>query len=362
MKKKLQFIFKKISYKLFFIIYGKIKGHINASKNKEINIKKSILGDKVYNVYFVDKGRLYTDTINDTAIISNQKLIIGPSFQYRKNINVNSKKNIVYEKGTPRIKRSINGTVVSILSGGAGNSNYWHWLFDVLPRIKIAKNVIDNIKNKYLLVPSMTKKFQTQSLKLLKINKKKILPSNIFRHIDAKQIISTDHPYVFGKNPSKSIHNIPLWITKWLRKKFILKINKLQKKNLKIYIDRDNSEFNKRRIVNHKELLKFFKKEGFKIIKLEKLNFKKQIEYFYNAKIIVGLHGAGFANLVFAKKKTKILEIKSKTAGNVIKNLALKNQLSYKSLSIKPTIDFKNQFGEIFVSLDKLKKILYGII
>ena len=28
--------------------------------------------------------------------------------------------------------------MLSLLTGGAGNNNYWHWLFDVLPRIELS--------------------------------------------------------------------------------------------------------------------------------------------------------------------------------------------------------------------------------
>ena len=41
--------------------------------------------------------------------------------------------------------------------------------------------------------------------------------------------------------------------------------------------------------------------------------------FFFNAKKMVGLHGAGFANIVFCKPNTKILELQSNTAGDIIK-------------------------------------------
>ena len=43
--------------------------------------------------------------------------------------------NIVFKKGTPRKLTNLNGSVLSLLTGGGGNNNYWHWLFDVLRRI-----------------------------------------------------------------------------------------------------------------------------------------------------------------------------------------------------------------------------------
>ena len=63
--------------------------------------------------------------------------------------------------------------------------------------------------------------------------------------------------------------------------------------------------------------LKIFKEKGFSILTLSDLSFIDQTKLFYNASEIVGLHGAGFANLVFCKPGTKILELKSDTAGSV---------------------------------------------
>jgi len=137
-KKYLQKVFKKISYSFFLGIYGKIENIIKNSNDDRIQEKKIVEKELKYKVYIISKGRLYTDRIHDTAAILDNKIIEGPSFQLRQidNCIYNSKieDNIVFEKGTPRKLKKLNGTVLSLLTGGAGNNNYWHWLFDVLPR------------------------------------------------------------------------------------------------------------------------------------------------------------------------------------------------------------------------------------
>ena len=60
------------------------------------------------------------------------------------------------------------------------------------------------------------------------------------------------------------------------------------------------------------EIKSFLKSKGFKIFKLSNLDFKEQINIFNNAEIIIGPHGAGFANLVFCKKNTKVIELNQK--------------------------------------------------
>ena len=80
-------------------------------------------------------------------------------------------------------------------------------------------------------------------------------------------------------------------------------------------------------------------------MKLGDLNFKEQVELFNSAESYSrSFHGAGFGNIVFAKKNTKIIELKSKTAGRVIENLANTNNLIYKSIECEPsTFNLENQ-------------------
>ena len=76
----------------------------------------------------------------------------------------------------------------------------------------------------------------------------------------------------------------------------------------RIYIDRDDIDPERnsnRRIINEIELRNMLEKLGFTFVKLKELSFNKQISIFHNAQIILGLHGAGFANLVFCKLRLK---------------------------------------------------------
>ena len=84
LKKKFQNYFKSIGYFIFKIFYGEIKNIINPENTKDINID-FVKKDKkfIYKIYKIENGRLYTDTVNDTAIIKNNKIIEGPSFQFR---------------------------------------------------------------------------------------------------------------------------------------------------------------------------------------------------------------------------------------------------------------------------------------
>ncbi len=359
-KKKIQNFFKNIGYKLFFLIYGRIKEVLTLNEKNKFKIEEVLLGEKqLYRIFEISNGRLYTDTVSDAAFIIDDKIIEGPSFQYRNAINQNCNQNIVFEKGTPKFQKKIDGTVFSLLTGGAGNFNYWHWIFDVLPRIGIIekKDLLKQID--YFLFPDTKKKFQKESLDLLKIKNSKRLSSLSHRHIYAKKIFTVDHPYVITNNATTDIQNIPLWIIKWLQSKFILK-NQI-KKDLpkKIYINRKDSVYeslNIRKIINENEVVEFLEKNGFVSVILSDLSFEDQIKLFMNADFVTGLHGAGYANIVFCSPNTKILELKPYSSGDVIKNLSKNSSLSYRDISIKPSINnLQNQSGQIIIPITELK-------
>ena len=367
-KKSFQKFFKFISYSLFKILYGNVEGVIDPNNNDEIEIKfVKKNGEINYNVYKVKNGRLYTDRINDTAIIKNNKIIKGPSFQFRidnsRVINGDVKENIIFTKGTPRLQKKIKGKVLSLLTGGAGNDNYWHWLFDVLPRIDICENIIELDKIDFFLLPDNKRKFQIETLEILGIPQRKQISSVNFRHIISKELYVTNHPVVLTNDATAGIQNMPLWISEWLKKKFIKKnINEKVNFSKKIYIDRSDSISNikdLRSITNEEEIKQFLLQNGFKIIKLGDLHFKDQVLTFNNADIVVGLHGAGFANLAFCKSNTKIIELRNRTAGKMIENLAIKNKLFYKPLNCETNkFDHSNQFGHINVPIKKLEEFI----
>jgi capsular polysaccharide biosynthesis protein len=352
----LQSKFKKISYFLFSFIYPKIKKSINVEEDSRIEVNKIFQEDGLmYEVFTIPNGRLYTDTIHDTAVILEDRLIKEASFQLRDNKNSASNNNIVFSKGTSRLQKKIKGTVLSLLTGGGGNNNYWHWLFDVLPRIELSKLRKNSEYVTHYLFPNLETKFQRETLDLLEIKKDQRLSSKIFRHIAADKLIITSHPHVLNDVDEKN-ETIPVWIIKFLQNSFLKKI-KSKSFPKKIYIDRKDSKFNlkqTRAINNEEEVVNCLNKKGFKKISLSEHSFIDQVSIFNNADIIAGLHGSGFSNIVFSKKGVKVLEFKSEKTGNVIKNLAKNCKLNHISIVgdlIKPA---PNQQGLINININSL--------
>ena len=348
-------MYKKIIYFLISFFYPLPK-KIRKPYRTELLIKK--INKIFYKVFQLENARLYTDTIHNFGIIKDKYLIDGPSYQYINNNLSHIRKNKILENGTPRKMIYLKGSVLSLLSGGGANKNYFHWLFDVLPKLYLFEQVHSLKKIDYFLFPNLDLSFQKQTLRLLNINRKKCLSSIDHRHIFSDKIFVTSHPYVLNFNSKYGSRNIPDWISSWLKKRF-LKFSSNKFKYDKIYIDRKiKNTFNERYLINNREIRNYLTKKDFKILYLEDYSFKDQISIFKNAKIIIGLHGAGFANIVFCKKGTKIIEILNKSTGPQIKNLAEQNNLKYTRVIGISDKNSHEQGGSMKISLNYLKKKL----
>jgi len=352
----MKFFFKKIRIYLFILIYGSIK--FNNSRLSKHKVKSIKITNKKYNIYELNNVRVYTDT-NDIAYIDNDnKIIQGPSIQIRNSRYSNIRNNVSIKNGTPQILKKINTRTFSLLCGAHGNNNYFHWFFDVLPRIYIFKKVFKINSKDTFLVPSLEHEYQRESLKFLGI--KNIVNAYKKNHLLCKKVIA-----VFFDAVNKKDDKIPRWATTYIAKSFTNKIKRNNKtKYSKIYIDRKDSNSNKiRKIINENDLKKYLKKENFTLISLSNLTFKKELSIFKNAKIVVGLYGAGLTNLIFMTSTKRVIELKHNKSGDLYKNIALAKNLKYSKVTcIKSNSNNKSERkfdGLIYCPINKLKKEIF---
>ena len=359
-KKKIQFYFKRFFQLVFVLIYGKIKYKNNVITSKNITKKKieNIISDinssKSYFSYKIENGRVYTDYVEHVAIIDGNTLVNEASYQQISGELKDAKENIVLTKGTPRIKKRIEGRVFSLVQGASGNNNYFHWIFDILPKIKLCSEhyLLKEIDFFYI---SNLQNFQKQTLSILNIEEDKILNSDLYRHIQASELIVVDHPWYHKGFILDQVEFLPSWIIHWLKDVY-LKYAKKFDNNEKIYIDRTESKFNHCQIQNDNEIFNFLKEQGFSKYKVGELSFFEQIYLFNNAKIIIGAHGAAFTNLAFCKPNTKIIEIRPSTqSNNNYKRISQIGNLNYRLIKTKELDENQKKFGDIYLSIKKLE-------
>jgi len=83
-----------------------------------------------------------------------------------------------------------------------------------------------------------------------------------------------------------------------------------------------------RRWINEEECMQLLSSEGFQSVVLENMNLIDQVNIFRSADIILGPHGAGFTNLIFASPTTKIVEIRSEKQGGPYSSATCFEELS----------------------------------
>jgi capsular polysaccharide biosynthesis protein len=76
------------------------------------------------------------------------------------------------------------------------------------------------------------------------------------------------------------------------------------RRDRRIYISRRG----RRKVLNEDALVVRLSRHGFEVVDPESLPFAEQVELFYDAEIVVGTHGAGLTNLLFADR-ARVIEI-----------------------------------------------------
>ena len=364
-KKKLKTIYRKIIINLFYLIYTKPTNKIRKKDDSE-KIYNLTIDKNQYRIFEFINGRIYTDSNDTTAYISENNYVSDASLQYKKFDSINSRNqktldNEVLKIGTPKFKRKVNGSILSLISGGASRDNFTHWFTDVIPRIKIYQQKFNLKMITKFYLPSIKHKFQLESLSYLGIKKKDIITSEKYKHIEAKKIFATTHPCYHKPSKVKS------WSLMYLKKIYIKK--NTQKKYQKIFIDRDQfklldlNDLEKyagyRVLMNENEIRDYLSSIGFVIVKPENFSFSEQVQIFSSANYVVGLYGAAMMMLTFCKQKTKVLEIKPLRGGDEFKNISKLIKLKHKQIILKPIIESPTpQNGLLNCPIDKIKKEL----
>ncbi len=308
-KKKLKLYYRALVQIFFRYLYGKVLISNKNSKHikkEKINIPSfKTYSGKSYHIYKIKNARIFTDNNENVAVIKNNFILPLVSYQQINGKLNNSKYNSVINQGTPSFIKKLKGKVFNLCQGDSGN-NYFHFIFDIVPKIYLLSSKIDLKKIDYFYVTD-PKKWQIKIFEILGINKKKLLSSKKNNHIFAQEIYAVDHPWYNKGYIHYNVKKIPRWIVFQNRKVFLNNSKNIFKK--KIFLDRSQSKYNHCHINNLNDIKDLVIKRKFRIYRPEYLSFKNQINLFKNSSNIIGAHGAAFSNIIFCRPGTKIIEL-----------------------------------------------------
>jgi hypothetical protein len=106
------------------------------------------------------------------------------------------------------------------------------------------------------------------------------------------------------------------WICDWIRDMYKHIWSSVPVEEDKyIFISRSHPSTTNRRLLNEDAILPLLAKHKIKVYHLETMSFVEQLRLVCNAKLVMGVHGAGLAWIVFCRPETKVLEIMDTVEG-----------------------------------------------
>lgn len=306
-------------------------------------------------VIAVKSGRICTNAVNYAAIVAEDNKLIGDiSLQVG---STNPADNLVFKQKWFTTPMYLKGSAFHTLIGGSGDSNYFHWMIDSLPRLHLLKKAGWFDKVDWFVVPRSSLSYQKDTLRILGIDTTKTVEGHQIKHIQADKLYTS----TFVRN----IEHIPAWVCSFLRDSFLPVAQRTAITPKRIYISRQDSNY--RNVENEKAVVDLLQKYGFEKVLLSELAFTEQVTLFKNAEYIVSPHGAGLTNIVFCQPGTQVIEIFAKEyTPSLYADLASKVSLSYSHITSFSYPVARNQRAamhkSINVPLDKLEETIQKAI
>lgn len=241
------------------------------------------------------------------AVVTHNGLLISDSYHHRERLEQTEEFQIRHMKiqSSPTAVQTANFALyqpraipqklegISYLPFYYWHHNYHHWLLECLPLLieYVTHHDPERVK---LLLPQRLNTFQQSALDLCNIPLAVRLPFP-----DEGLCLETLYVPDLGKFSAPQFQRT--------REYLLNKLGLSPQPKRKLYISRQHAMG--RRVCNEAELLPLLYREGFEVLHLEHLSFAEQVRTFSEAAVIMGPHGAGLTNLLFAAKHTRIIEL-----------------------------------------------------
>ena len=249
----------------------------------------------------VDFGARYTLEITDGLVIGNYSAHLTPTgiLDYETSHYFSVKgwheHPIYLRTRLPKIEH-VPGTLLSLATRGTG-VNYYHVVMDLLERYAIFAESMPGERPDVLLVNRNTS-YARQYLELIGLDS--------FPAIEPTKHIALRADRLLVPSLPNKWNLAPPWTTQWLRENLPAKRTEGRPKRL--YVTRGDKK-NSRRVTNEAALLDILRPLGFEVFDPGRHSVQEQIDHFAAAEVVVGPHGAGLTNLVFAPPGVRILEL-----------------------------------------------------
>jgi len=228
----------------------------------------------------------------------------------------------------------------------SNSKNFFHWFLDVLQKLEfMERNYRDTAESAVVIIPSSHQAdFMASSIAAFDFR--------FFQQDNDQLLLVKNLLVVPNLAPTGNYRKeVVLNLRKRLRNYFLSELNESMQVK-RVYITRKNAT--KRKIINEDDLLPKLREFGFKVIDMDALSFKQQIQVMLGAEMLVSLHGAGLTHMLWMKNRGKVLEIRASgdCHNNCYFTLASDLELDYYySLADKIDVTQSTQLADYIIDL-----------
>jgi capsular polysaccharide biosynthesis protein len=191
-----------------------------------------------------------------------------------------------------------------------GANNWYHWLIEILPMAFLAERLPSEYSIYPFIVPKKIAQFSSfrESLELFLNGRKTVEIDELgFRFNELIVIDPISHgPFNLADGiwPAKEMFRYHPGLLLEYRNAILERLGIQQKTQSDlIFLARGND----RREFNEDEIHDIAIQHGFRLVHMETLSFREQVEVMFGAKVIIGASGAAFSNILFCQKGARVL-------------------------------------------------------
>jgi capsular polysaccharide biosynthesis protein len=171
---------------------------------------------------------------------------------------------------------------------------YWgHWIFDCLPRLYSLSHLPADEKVTLVISDDLPASWY-DSLACLLPPQCKVLRLPPRTWVQADDVVLAS--YASGRANSHMPPAFYAYVRHGCFARFGLPLEPVPRE--RIYVSRAGTRH--RRVLNESEMVAMLQRYGFRVVRLEDLDFRAQVELFHGAAVIVAADGSNWANMMFA--------------------------------------------------------------
>lgn len=213
------------------------------------------------------------------------------------------------------------GTTANLVVNGAGN--YYHWMLQALPMLSVLRDGTDLAAVDRFLVPPL-RPFVTETLERAGVPLDRCVPvaapAPVYR---CERLVAA----------TTLLHHLPPppWATGFVRDLFASELATAAANadasdgGAMLYVRR-GTDARRRVLLNEDALVAELRTVGVRDVAMDGLGVAEQAALFASARVVVAVHGAALANLVFCRPGTRVVELLPANASVVVYSL-LSHQL-----------------------------------